>query len=181
MAHVESAFEALDALRHDVLLLGIVPDTHETEYGWIEPGGLLDVGERLYRVSRFWEKPEAALASALRDRGCYWNSFVMVARVSALLGLIQRAIPGLFDLLAHAGPALGTAAEGDVVRSLYDRLPGTDFSREVLATCVDRLAVPPAWGVTWSDLGSPERVSITERRILAAMLDGNDRIAWAPA
>jgi len=64
---------------------------------------------RCTECSRFWEKPDPALASALGDRGCYWNSFVMVARVSALLSLIRFTVPELFDHFSHAVPVIGTS------------------------------------------------------------------------
>ena len=35
-AHVARAFLAVDAEPERVVLLGIIPDTHEAEYGWIE-------------------------------------------------------------------------------------------------------------------------------------------------
>jgi len=103
MAHVAAAFGALRSHPGRVMLLGIVPDTHETDYGWIEPGDLLagPAPARLRTVTRFWEKPDAALAAMLRERGCYWNSFVIVARVPALLSLMRSATPDLLDSFAQ--------------------------------------------------------------------------------
>src|SRR5256885_8114753 len=58
MARVEGALEAAQARPEKVILLGIVPDRPETEYGWIEPSELL-LGPPwpLYAVRHFWEKP----------------------------------------------------------------------------------------------------------------------------
>jgi mannose-1-phosphate guanylyltransferase len=167
MAHVTTAFGTLEIHPDRVLLLGIAPDTHETEYGWIEPGDYLPMRGRsgLYAVRRFWEKPDPALAEVLRERGCYWNSFVMVARVTALLGLIRSAMPDLFDRVARIRPVLGTPAEADAVSQLYATLAPADFSREVLSTRPGRLGLLPVGGVVWSDLGSPERVLMTRRRM----------------
>jgi len=47
---------------------------------------------------------------------------------------------------------------------LYCGLPSVDFSRQVLSARPDRLAVLPARGVHWSDLGDPDRVLATRRR-----------------
>jgi len=167
MAHVATAFDSLAIHPHRVVLLGIAPDTHETEYGWIEPAELLPGpgGLSLYQVRRFWEKPEVALAEVLRERGCFWNSFVMVARVPAFLGLIRSAVPDLFDAFDAVRPALGTAREDDAVRRLYAGLPATDFSREILSLRTGPLALLPVRGVLWSDLGSPARVLMTQRRM----------------
>jgi len=38
MAHVESAFELVDAGPDRLVLLGVMPDAAEVGYGWIEPG-----------------------------------------------------------------------------------------------------------------------------------------------
>ena len=165
MTQVTAAFDALGAAPDRVLLLGITPDTHESEYGWIEPAGLLPGAPVVYRVRRFWEKPEPALAELLRDRGCFWNSFVMVARVRALLDLVRSAGPHLFAAFMTAAPALGTAAEAEAIRRLYSTLPPGDFSRDILQARPASLGLVPVRGVTWSDLGSPERVTTTLRQL----------------
>lgn len=159
-AHVDSAFLAAEADPGRVVLLGIIPDTHEAEYGWIEPGPpLLSAGGHpAQSVRQFWEKPDASLADALRERGCLWNSFVMVGKVRAFLALIRDGLPELYDAFAALGPLTGAAGESRAVATLYQRLAPADFSKEVLSGRPDALGVMPVWGLTWSDLGSPERV-----------------------
>ena len=95
MAHVEAAFATVEAHPDLVVLLGMEADGPEVQYGWIETGDpLLDgSADTVYRVRRFWEKPVAAIAETLFERGCLWNSFVLVARVPALLALIRRGHP----------------------------------------------------------------------------------------
>jgi mannose-1-phosphate guanylyltransferase len=165
--HVDLAFESLAAEPERVVLLGMIPDTHETEYGWIEPGPIASRpgGRQLRRVTRFREKPPAELARELRERGCLWNSFIMVGTARGLLGLVRGALPGLtaaFDALA---PTVGGAREAEAAERLYAALPPADFSREVLAARPDRLGVLSVWGVSWCDLGSPARVLRTRRQL----------------
>jgi mannose-1-phosphate guanylyltransferase len=171
MARVEAAFDAVAVRPDRLVLLGMVPDTAEPEYGWIEPGDLLALGgpRDLYRVARFWEKPAARLAEALRRRGCLWNSFVMVGAVETFLAAIACTLPALYGALDNVTPAFGTATEADAVRAVYTALPATDFSRQVLTPGASRLAVMPVAGVTWSDLGSPDRVRRARRE--PAMLE----------
>ena len=159
-AHVDRAFLAADAEPERVVLLGIIPDTHESEYGWIEPDESLgSAGWRAPRsVRQFWEKPDAQFAATLRARGCVWNSFVMVGRVRAFLGLMRECLPELFGAFTALGPLTGDADEAVAISALYRRLTPTDFSRDVLAARPEALGVIPIWGVAWSDLGSPERV-----------------------
>ena len=166
-AHVDDAIRAAEADPARVFLLGIIPDTHEAEYGWIEPGSRLGTGgdRGPYSVRQFWEKPDAGLAATLRQRGCVWNSFVMVGRVRAFLGLIRDCLPSLFDAFAALGPLTGGQGESEAVASLYRRITPADFSRDVLSARPEALGVIPLWGVTWSDLGSPARVLRVRRQL----------------
>ena len=181
MAHVESAFAAVRARPELVVLLGITPDRPEVEYGWIEPAEpILGEGQgAVCRVRRFWEKPSPLLAQTLRAEGCLWNSFVIVARVPALLGLIHRAIPDLYYAFDSIRPAMNTFGEAEAVRALYSRFPSTDFSGQVLAPSPVYLAVLPVRGVRWNDLGDPHRVLATQRQLDRRPHD--DRRGRAPA
>lgn len=160
MGHVETAFAAVRSRPELVILLGMTPDSAEVDYGWIEPGEplLAAGGTVISRVRRFWEKPSEDFARALQRKGCLWNSFVMVAQLTAFLALIRSARPDLWDAFAGIRDELDTPGEEEAVRALYARLPEANFSREVLARPPANLAVLPVRGVEWSDLGEPRRL-----------------------
>jgi mannose-1-phosphate guanylyltransferase len=160
MEHVATAFDALGARPELVILLGIEPDSAETEYGWIEPTEPIP-GTPLFGVGRFYEKPSAALAETLLERHGLWNSFVLVARVPALLALFARFLPRLVDEFAALRSALGSADEERAARAAYDRLELIGFSEAVLAARPANLATLPVRGVRWSDWGRPRRVLAT--------------------
>jgi mannose-1-phosphate guanylyltransferase len=157
MAHVASGFAAVARHPDLVVLLGIQPDTAETEYGWIEPGDALPRSD-LRSVRRFREKPTPTMARKLLAGGCLWNSFVTVARVATLLGVIRQAVPALDAAFRPIRVALGTAAEADAAQQVYARLSPIDFSVHVLAQDPAHLAVLPVTGISWTDLGQPRRV-----------------------
>lgn len=159
MAHVERAFAATGRRGDLVVLIGIPPEAPETEYGWIEPAppGAAHDSDELRWILRFWEKPALALARSLVERGCLWNSFVMVGKVDAFLGMIREAAPDLYGRFSSIEPALGSDEEERAIRALYTGLPAMNFSRDVLAARPAGLAVLVADGVTWSDLGRPDR------------------------
>ena len=170
MAHVDAAFDAVRACPDLTVLLGVRPDRPETEYGWIEPGPPVVPLARQWpllvsAVRRFWEKLRPKIAAALEARGCLWNSFVIVARVTALVGLIRQALPAVYATLAGVRPAFDGPGEAAAVRDAYAFLPPADFSREVLAVRPQRLGVLPVSGVTWNDLGDPARVFATRRQV----------------
>ena len=157
MAHVRKAFEAAHRRRDLVILLGIEPESPETEYGWIEPGQSIHGHQQLHRVGRFWEKPSSDLAAVLQLRGCLWNSFVMVGSAQALLNTIATATPVLYEAFAPVMPLIGTDEEPALIENLY-AFPGEiNFSDRVLALVPERLAVLRVRGVKWSDLGDPKR------------------------
>jgi mannose-1-phosphate guanylyltransferase len=178
MAHVDAAFAAVQARPERVVRLGVAPAGPETAYGWIEPAAPVRVpvagAPAVYRVGRFWEKPARPLAETLLERGCLWNSFVVVARVPTLLAAIRRALPALFESFAAVRPLLGGPAEAVAVGSLYDALGSADFSSAVLQGQAAELAVLPVHGVAWSDWGDP-------RRVLSSLAELGQRPGWARA
>ena len=156
MSHIDTAFDAVQRQPETVTLLGITPATPEKEYGWIEPErSVLGIAVRsITRVKRFWEKPSATLASSLMERGCLWNSFVMVGCVDALLRMTRAALPELW-----------TAFENADLAEVYSRIKDTNFSSEVLAQRPQDLAVMRVGDVGWSDVGDPSRVLATLARL----------------
>lgn len=174
MAHVRAAFGALTVWPDLVVLLGIRPDGLQDEYGWIEPGETMAAPTQpwpwsLHRVRRFWEKPSRALGETLRHRGCLWNSFVLVARIPALLRLMKDTVPDLYQAFGPIRPTLNTRREAAAVRALYAGLPVMDFSRQVLSAPGANLAVLRVSGVGWNDLGDPGRVMATQRQLAGAL------------
>jgi mannose-1-phosphate guanylyltransferase len=167
MAYVALALNTVRVQPELVILLGVPPDSPEVGYGWIEPADPLPVPEcgTLYRVRAFWEKPSLALAHTLLTRGCWWNSFVLVARAPTLLTLIQSALPDLDQAFGPIRSTLNTPAEEEAVRALYARLPAIDFSAQVLTGHPTRLAILPVQGVRWNDLGEPQRVLALRRQL----------------
>jgi mannose-1-phosphate guanylyltransferase len=143
-----------------VLLLGVMPDYPEAEYGWVEPGAPLGGGlpDSVCHVARFWEKPSGSLASVLMNNGCLWNSFVMIGNIAAFQNLIQRALPTLIDAFESIQSTLFTAREEVAVREIYSSIPSTSFSEAVLSTHASELAMVRSGKLGWSDLGETSRV-----------------------
>jgi mannose-1-phosphate guanylyltransferase len=160
MKNVDLAFKAAELNKDAIILLGIEPERPEPSYGWIEPADSLFSGlaGSISRVQRFWEKPATGVAKQLMKKGCLWNSFVMVGKVSAFLDIFKEHLPSMFRMFAAAAKKFGTADEGPVIRSIYSWIEETNFSSEVLERSVDRLMVMRISDVKWNDLGEPQRV-----------------------
>jgi len=161
---LRAAHRAAAAEPQRVILLGIEPDSIETDYGWILPeraaaprGGATAA---TMPITAFVEKPDRGTAAALWARGAVWNSFFVVARATALLALYWRRLPALLRAFQGARDA----AWADL-SSLYARIDASDFSRHVLTGSVRHLGVRIAPACGWTDLGTPERLA----RCLATM------------
>ena len=169
MAHVAEVVAWVEKHPERLELLGAPPSSPEVEYGWIEPGEALgDVSTGPIRaVRQFWEKPSVARARACLESGYLWNTSVLVGKVATLVQTGWQALPALSDRLAHIEPFVGTPEEADAVRQAYELMPRANFSKDVLETVGDALAVSRLPRIVWSDLGSPHRVmeALTRMRI----------------
>jgi len=174
--HVAAALDLARALPDRVILLGMEPEAPEAEYGWIEtfPTPLDAGGEPVFAVHRFWEKPMPALARALFERGCIWNSFVMAGRVSAFRELLRRALPALHEAFEPLRRRIGSRRESALAQRVYRSIGDTSFSEQVLTRATDRLAAMRVKNVGWCDLGTPARVA-------ASLLRRGSRPAWPGA
>ena len=164
--HVAELAEVARRHPQRIFLVGAEPDSPETGYGWIEPGAELEktaIGP-IRRVDRFWEKPSPETARACLQRGCLWNTFVMVGRASALIEAGRRTLPTLHERLARIGPSLGSANEAGAIERAYTLAPTANFSKTVLVSHVRELGVSRLPSMTWSDWGTPDRVIATLRR-----------------
>lgn len=161
MEHVSALPPRVERHPAHIALLGARPDSPECGYGWIEPGSEIEPG--LCLVRRFWEKPDAETAKACMDRGCLWNTFVVVARAAAILDAGRRALPALHEALAAIRPFSGTSAEARAIDRAYAAAPTANFSEKVLQAFPSLLAVSELPPLSWSDWGTPDRVLQTLR------------------
>jgi len=98
------------------------------------------------------------------ERGGRWG-IILAGGDGTRLRPLTRLISG------DIRPALGSPAEEAALDALYDGLPETNFSRDVLTARPSVLAVLPVLGVQWSDWGEPSRV-------LATLADLHARPCW---
>jgi mannose-1-phosphate guanylyltransferase len=167
---VTRAYTAATGPSKPVILLGARATGPETDFGWIEPGQVaripgrpaIGVG-RLYRVTRFVEKPPADLAGQLFRNGGWWNTFVSVGRVSAFADLIADAVPDIWKSFESV-MSTPLARQTELMRVLYATLPMSDFSRDVLAARSHQLSAIGPIDAGWTDLGQPHRVLDTMAR-----------------
>jgi mannose-1-phosphate guanylyltransferase len=163
---LERAVAAVEASpEQSITFLGISPDNADPELGYIVPGARRRDGSR--RIARFVEKPARAIAARMvKSERALWNSFILVARASALAELIERRFP--IEVAAFRSVFRQTALTERLPRELarlYERLPEIDFSRGVVEGADVPLSVLAVPHCGWSDLGTPQRVADTLSRL----------------
>ena len=84
-------------------------------------------------MRRFWEKPSPELAVEFWKRGFLWNSFVLVARITALIDLFVRALPKLYTAFAQSLSVLDTASESEAMDQLYTNISTESFAERILS------------------------------------------------
>jgi mannose-1-phosphate guanylyltransferase len=156
---LEQTLLGLDTYPQKIVLLGMVPETCDPDYGWIvktEP-----LAQSLYRVERFVEKPSADLAAELRSRGGLLNSFLVAGRVKTLLRLYAVSLPEVVRPFLQNFLRTGDVWQVDRIGKVYGSLSTWDFSQHLLEPSVEHLAVLPVPPCGWRDLGTPERLAAT--------------------
>jgi len=162
---LDLAFEKAETKRGAVILLGVRACSPEVEYGWIEPTNVVVLKRTSHQfcdVRRFWEKPPIYDPRGLLRQGCLWNTFTMVGSASAFLRMIELTAPDICRTLARV--VVSEKEDAEEIQSVYERLPCSDFSREILSKNTNRLSVLSLGDVGWSDLGDPSRVLATLAR-----------------
>ena len=142
----------LAADRVPATLLGVSPESPETQYGWIVPGREL-IGA-LRTVERFVEKPSLSLGRRLLAEGALWNTMVTVGAVSDLWALVARHLP---VQAAQIAALVRDAPDDDDLATCYREMAPANFSRDVLEAARG-LAVLSVEGSGWCDWGWPEQV-----------------------
>ncbi len=138
------------ALADTVLVtIGAQPTRPETGFGYLQPGIPLDplvsrVEGGACRVEHFVEKPSAALADVLIDKGALWNSGIFVWRADVVLDELQQHTAEL----QHGLPKLA-AGEMEAFAAL---VTSVSIDRGLLERSPNVVVLPAA--MEWDDVGT---------------------------
>jgi mannose-1-phosphate guanylyltransferase/mannose-6-phosphate isomerase len=186
----EDAFRAAVARGASVegrlVTFGIEPTAPETGYGYIQRG--TEVGDDLFTVARFAEKPSRAVAEAyLADGGYYWNGGIFLFSPDTLLAEMQIFRP---DILAATNAAVSGARRSNrgvvtLTDDLFAQVPSEsiDFAimehtrLAVVAPCDAGWADVGCWSELWR-LGVPDGLGNLTRGDVV-VLDTEDAMVWS--
>jgi len=139
-----------------LVTLGITPSYPSTGFGYIQQGDALegDYKYPVYAVKAFKEKPDEATAQKLLHSGDHsWNSGMFVWHVDTILNEMKRQMPELFETVEKVASVWDTPDGGKVINKLWYDLASQTIDYGIMEKA-ERLAVLPAGGLGWSDVGS---------------------------
>ena len=135
-----------------LVCFGIVPQTPETGYGYIQKGD--NKGEDTFFVKKFIEKPDLVRAEQFVASGnFYWNSGIFMFKAGRYLEELKRYAPAILTACKAAVERAQT--EMDFIHldeEAFSSCPSDSIDYAIMEKA-DNLCVV-AMNVSWSDLGS---------------------------
>ena len=152
-AFANAVTRALPLAREGRLMtFGVVPQVPETGYGYIRCGAAL--GEDLYVLDAFVEKPDVDTAQAYLDSGSYlWNSGMFLLRAATYLEQLGEFQPEMLALCQQAMAA--ASVDMDFIRpelASFVACPADSIDYAVMEHTRDGGVVALDCG--WSDVGA---------------------------
>jgi mannose-1-phosphate guanylyltransferase len=148
---------AVRVARNNYLVtLGITPTYPATGYGYIQSAAALPekFDYPVYRVLRFTEKPDEATARRMIAAGGHsWNSGMFVWRAGRILEEFARQKPDLKAAFDRIEKSWGSPQQNAVLEDEWPRLKTETIDYGIMENASD-VAVLPAGGLEWSDVGS---------------------------
>jgi mannose-1-phosphate guanylyltransferase len=139
---------AVAAARAAIVTIGIPPSKPETGFGYIKVGKA--IGEGLFDVARFVEKPDRPKAEEYLAAGDYlWNSGMFFFTAGRFLEEARRSLPELGAMLDEM---LGSGDPEAVVQRRYNALPAISVDYAIMEKAAGIRVVPARFG--WNDIGS---------------------------
>lgn len=139
-----------------LVTLGIHPTFPSTGYGYIEVGDRLTKFDDInaHQVVRFVEKPDLTSAEKMLASGKYaWNSGMFIWRVDVILQQFQTLMPELYSKLMLIRDSWNTSEREQVLAQVWPTIVPETIDYGIMEKA-DEVAVLPAEGLDWNDVGS---------------------------
>lgn len=135
-----------------IITLGMQPTRPETGYGYIA-ATKQTVGNEIYKVKAFKEKPDLKTAQFYLQEGSYfWNAGIFIWNVDTIIEAIQRYCPQIADIMNKLYPSLFTSEEPKELEHLFPLCEKKSIDYAVMEKAENLFVLPAEFG--WSDLGS---------------------------
>ena len=135
-----------------LLTLGIKPTHPNTGYGYIqyEP---LAVGENIYKVKTFTEKPTVEIAKAFIASGDFlWNAGIFVWQVKNIIKAFEKLLPEIHEVFDAELNNFNIDAEKEAIERIYPLCVNISIDYGIMEKADNVYIMPSSFG--WSDLGT---------------------------
>lgn len=152
--YIEVMKHAVDAAVNQKALctVGIQPTRPETGYGYIRSGESL--GDRLYKVDRFVEKPNRDVAMTMVQSPEYlWNAGMFVWTAETFFRELGAVAPEFVSAFAEYREALKSKNAGEAMKRSFAKAPAISIDYALLEKS-QKVVVIPGNSFGWNDLGS---------------------------
>jgi mannose-1-phosphate guanylyltransferase/mannose-6-phosphate isomerase len=154
-----------------IVTFGIKPTEPKTSYGYILPGE--PIGDGVYAVKTFVEKPDAETAARYVRDGYLWNSGNFLFRAAVLLSELKRYEP---EMASNVDAAVARASNDlgflRLESEAFSRAPQKSIDYAVMERT--ELAAVALGDFRWSDIGSWDALfDITSRDSAGNVLQGS--------
>ncbi len=151
---LESASE-LAAKKNLIVAIGVIPDTPNPDYGYLQPGKKIPGHPNALLVRRFHEKPRRAQALKHLKQGCLWNTGIFISRPSVLWAAFEKDQPDFYRRLRKISQAKSLRLRSTILKE-FPRLKKISFDYAIMERAENLAMVKGDFG--WSELGSFSRL-----------------------
>jgi len=141
--------------RERIVTFGITPDRPATGYGYIKRGA--ELGESVFAIDSFREKPNAETASAYLAEGAYaWNAGIFLFSPAVLLAEFEASAAIRDTALASLKAATRSGDEIHLDAALFAQVPSQALDVAVMEKTSRAAVVPCDMG--WADIGAWDEI-----------------------
>jgi mannose-1-phosphate guanylyltransferase len=129
-----------------ITTIGIVPTYPETGYGYIELEK--EIGNEMFKVKRFVEKPNKEKAEEYLQKGNFlWNAGMFVLKKSVFLNELKEKTPELYDFYLK----LKNSKNQEDIKGIYEKVEKISVDYAVMEKSDKIASVKGNFG--WNDIG----------------------------
>ncbi len=148
--NVQTAFSAT-AQNDWLMTLGIVPNSPNTGYGYIQYDTSSD--DKIKKVLRFTEKPDLQTALSFLNEGNYlWNAGIFIWRAKSILEAFKNLLPAMYDKMSQDDRVYNTPEENIFIKEVFPQLENISIDYGILEKAPNVYVLPADF--VWNDLGA---------------------------
>ena len=139
------------AANNRFLTMGVKPTRPEPGYGYIQMGDAL--GDDLYKVQSFTEKPEREFAKIFMESGeFYWNTGLFLSNVTYLRECFSKILPPVLRKFDELCPDFDVQKENEYMKENFPSYPNISVDYGILEKSAGVYVMKCDFG--WADLGT---------------------------